>query len=172
MTLGMSLATFTLVHVAISLAGLASGFIVAAGLLSGKKLDGWTAIFLATTVLTSVTGFMFPVHHLMPSHILGIISLVFLAVAAGARYRFHLAGKWRGAYAITALGSLYFNVFVAIVQAFEKVPALKALAPNGGGPAFLAAQLAALILFVTLTVLAVRRFYPDTILSVRSAPAR
>jgi hypothetical protein len=98
MVLGMSLSTFTLVHVLISLAGIGSGFIVLFGLLNGKRLDGWTAIFLVTTVLTSVTGFLFPFEHLLPSHIVGILSLLVLAVAIAARYVFHMAGVWRGRY--------------------------------------------------------------------------
>ena len=95
MVLGMTLSTFTLVHVLLSLAGLGSGLIVVFGMLAGKRFDGWTAIFLITTVLTSVTGFLFPVEHLLPSHIVGIISLVVLAVAIVARYALHMAGAWR-----------------------------------------------------------------------------
>jgi len=171
MTLGMSLETFTSIHVLISLAGIASGVIVAFGLLTGRKLDGWTAIFLTTTVLTDITGFMFPFHHLMPSHIVGTISLIVLAVAVSARYRFHFAGKWRGVYVISALASFYFNVFVAVVQAFAKVPSLKALAPDGNGPVFSAVQLSTLLVFIALTVLAVRKFRPQAVLAARSSSA-
>src|SRR5271170_3413865 len=106
MILGMSLSTFTLVHVIISLVGIGSGFIVLYGLLTGKRLDGWTALFLATTVATSVTGFFFPFDHLLPSHKVGIISLVVLAIAIVARYALHLAGAWRRIYVITAIIAL------------------------------------------------------------------
>jgi hypothetical protein len=128
MILGMSTSTFTLIHVLLSVAGIGTGLIVLFGLLAGKRLDGWTAIFLTTTVLTSLTGFLFPIEHLLPSHIFGILSLLVLAVVIPARYVFHLAGAWRGTYVIGAAIALYLNVFVAIVQAFLKVPALKAIA--------------------------------------------
>jgi len=111
MVLGMSLATFTLVHVLISLAGIGSGFIVLYGLLSSRRFDSWTAIFLATTVLTSVTGFLFPVEHLLPSHIVGIVSLVVLAIAILARYALRLAHAWRWIYVVCAVLALYLNVF-------------------------------------------------------------
>src|SRR6266436_1271280 len=112
----MILKIYTLIHVVISLVGIFSGFVVLFGLLSGKRLDGWTDLFLATTVATSVTGFFFPVHHFMPSHAIGILSLLVLAVAIYARYARHLAGAWRAVYVISALVALYFNVFVGIVQ--------------------------------------------------------
>ena len=165
MILGMSTETYTLIHVVISLVGIGSGFIVVFGLLAGKRLDGWTALFLASTVLTSVTGFGFPFHHLpsgkvelLPSHKVGIISLVVLAVALLARYGRHLAGAWRWIYVICAAMALYLNVFVLVVQAFEKVQALKALAPTQSEPPFLVAQLVVLALFVVLTIFAVKRF--------------
>src|SRR5208282_6320058 len=120
MILGMTTSTFTLIHVLLSLAGIGTGFIVLYGLLTGKRLDGWTAIFLTTTVLTSLTGFLFPVEHLLPSHIVGIISLVVLALAIFARYGGHLAGSWRWIYVVTALVALYLNCFVAVVQSFMK----------------------------------------------------
>lgn len=161
MILGMSLSTFTLVHVLLSLAGIGSGFIVMFGLLNGKRLDGWTAIFLVTTVLTSVTGFLFPVEHLLPSHILGILSLLVLAIAIPARYVFHMAGAWRRTYVITAAIALYFNVFVAVVQSFLKIPALHALAPAGKEPPFLAAQVIVLLIFIALTIRATKRFHID-----------
>jgi hypothetical protein len=125
----MSLSTFTFVHVLISLAGIGSGLLVVYGLLLGKRYDGATAIFLVTTVLTSLTGFLFPFTHLLPSHVLGIISLVALAIAIMARYGRHMAGGWRSTYVICAVAALYFNVFVLVVQIFEKVPAAHALAP-------------------------------------------
>jgi uncharacterized membrane protein SirB2 len=158
MILGMSISTFTLVHVLISLAGIGSGFIVLYGLLTRNRLDGWTAIFLTTTVLTSLTGFLFPVEHLLPSHVVGIISLVVLALAIVARYAQHLAGAWRWIYVVCAVLALYLNSFVAVVQSFLKVPSLKALAPTQKEPPFLVAQLAVMAIFIVLGTLAVRRF--------------
>lgn len=163
MTLGMSLSTFTTVHVAISLIGIVSGFVVLYGLLVGKRLDSWTGLFLFTTVLTSVTGFGFPFDHLLPSHIVGILSLVVLAIAILARYALHLAGAWRAVYVICASVALYFNVFVLVVQLFEKVPALRALAPTQKEPPFLVAQLAVLALFIGLTVLATKKFRSEAV---------
>jgi len=158
MILGMTTATYTLIHVVISLVGIASGFVVALGLLGGKRLDGWTALFLVTTVATSVTGFGFPFDHLLPAHKVGIISLVVLAVAILARYAFHLAGAWRRIYVITALIALYLNVFVLVVQSFEKVPALKTMAPTQSEPPFLVAQIVVLVLFVVLTIISAKKF--------------
>ncbi|HEY1800621.1 MAG TPA: hypothetical protein VGG46_06765 [Terriglobales bacterium] len=154
----MSLATYTIVHVAISLIGIFSGFIVLFGLLGGKRLNGWTAVFLTTTVLTSVTAFGFPFTHLLPSHKVAIISLVVLAIAILARYAFHMAGVWRSAYVVTAMIALYLNVFVLVVQSFEKVPALRALAPTQSERPFVVAQLVVLTAFVLLIILAVRKF--------------
>ena len=154
----MTLATYTLIHTLISLAGIASGFVVMFGLLAGNRMNAWTAIFLVTTVATSVTGFGFPFHKLLPPHIVGIISLVILAVAIAARYAFHLAGAWRWIYVVTAAIAQYFNCFVLVVQAFQKVPVLKALAPTQKEPPFVVAQLAVLLLFVVLTTLATRKF--------------
>ncbi len=159
MILGMTASTFTLLHVLISLVGIGSGFIVLYGLVTGKRLDGWTAVFLVTTVLTSLTGFLFPFEHLLPSHVVGVISLVVLAVAILARYAMHLAGAWRGTYVVCAAVALYFNVFVGIVQAFMKVPALKALAPTQKEPPFLVVQLAVMALFVVSTIFAVKKFH-------------
>jgi len=158
MILGMSLSAFTLLHVIISLAGIGSGFIVVYGLLNGKRLDGWTAIFLTTTVLTNLTGFLFPFEGLKPSYIVGGISLVLLAVAILARYTFHLEGSWRGTYVITAAIALYFNCFVAVVQAFAKIPVLHAIAPTQKEPPFAVAQLVVLAVFIWLTYRAARRF--------------
>src|ERR1700680_505588 len=124
----MSTSTYTLVHVLISLVGIGSGLVVVIGLLAGKRLEGWTALFLVTTVATSVTGFGFPFDHLLPSHIVGILSLAILGLAISARYAFHLSRAWRSTYVVAAGISLYLNVFVLVVQCFEKVPALKALA--------------------------------------------
>ena len=161
MTLGMSIATFTIVHTAISLIGIVSGFVVVYGMLGGKRLDRWTALFLLTTVLTSVTGFLFPFDHLLPSHKVGIISLVVLTVALLARYSFHLAGGWRRTYVLTAVMALYLNVFVLVVQSFLKVPALHALAPTQQEPPFLVAQLIVLAVFIWLAIAGVKRFRED-----------
>ena len=158
MILGMTTSTFTLVHVVLSLVGIASGLVVTFGLLAGKRLDGWTELFLATTVATSLTGFGFPFDHLLPSHKVGIISLVVLTIAILARYAFHLAGGWRRIYVISAVTALYLNVFVGVVQAFLKVPALKALAPKQTEPPFLVTQLAVLVIFIAITILAAKRF--------------
>lgn len=156
MILGMT--TFTLVHVVLSLLGIFSGFVVAVGLMGGKRFDGWTGLFLVTTALTSVTGFLFPFHKFLPSHGVGIVSMVMLAVAILARYGRHLAGAWRGTYVITAMISLYLNVFVLVAQLFQKVPALKAMAPAQSEPPFLIAQVMVMALFVVLTILAAKGF--------------
>jgi hypothetical protein len=163
MILGMSTSTFTLIHVLLSLAGIGTGFIVVYGMLTGKRLDGWTAIFLATTVLTSLTGFLFPVEHILPSHIVGLISLVVLAVAIVARYTLHLASAWRWIYVVCAVLALYLNSFVAVVQSFLKVPALKALAPTQKEPPFLIAQLAVMVVFIVLGILSVKKFHVERV---------
>jgi hypothetical protein len=156
MILGMSLPTFTMLHVLISLVGIASGFIVVYGFLTNKSLDRWTAIFLLTTALTSLTGFLFPFTGVTPAIKLGVISLVVLALAIVARYPMHLA--WKKTYVIAACSALYFNVFVLVVQSFEKVPSLRAIAPTQKEPPFVVAQIAVLLLFVALTTFAVKRF--------------
>ncbi len=153
----------TLVHVALSLVGIFSGFVVLFGMLAGKRLDGWTALFLATTVATSATGFLFPFHQLLPSHKVGIISLVVLAIAILARYGKHLTGAWRWIYVVMASIALYLNVFVGVFQAFEKVPALKALAPTQSEPPFQVAQITVLVLFVVLTIVAAIKFRPQPV---------
>jgi hypothetical protein len=158
MIFGMSTATFTTVHVIISLLGIASGFVVLYGLLNGKALRGWTGFFLATTVATSVTGFGFPIHKVGPPHIVGVISLLVLAVALAALYAFHLAGSWRPIYVITAAIALYLNVFVGVVQSFQKVAPLHALAPLGSEPIVLITQVVVLALFVYATIRATKRF--------------
>ena len=155
---GMSTETLTLVHVLISLAGIASGLIVVFGLVAGKRLDGWTVVFLLTTAATSIIGFGFPFERFLPSHYFGFISLAVLAVAILAAYSFAFAGPWRWLYVISAVMALYLNVFVGVVQAFMKVPALAALAPHRNEPPFLIAQLIVLLLFVVLTIVAARRF--------------
>jgi hypothetical protein len=160
MIFGMSLYTFTLIHTIISLIGIATGLVVVYGLLNNNKMESWTAAFLLTTVLTSVTGFGFPFTKLLPSHIVGIISLVVLVPAIAAYYLFKLAGWWRLVYIVCALIALWFNCFVGVVQAFMKIPALRALAPTQGEPPFLIAQIVVLIIFIVLGYIAVRRFRP------------
>ena len=142
----------TFVHVVLSLVGIGAGFVMVWGFLASKHVDGWTQIFLATTVATSMTGFLFPVHQFLPSHAVGMLSLIALAIALLARYRFGLAGVWRRTYVATAVVALYFNVFVLIVQLFLKLPPLKAMAPTQSEPPFLLAQLAALVLFAFLGI--------------------
>ena len=154
----MILTIYTLIHVIISLVGIFSGFVVLSGLLAGKLLDGWTSLFLKTTVLTSVTGFFFPVHHILPSHIVGIISLVVLAVAIYALRSRRLAGVWRKIYVFSAVMALYLNVFVAIVQSFLKIPPLRNLAPTQTEPPFKVTQLIVLVAFVALAIVAAIRF--------------
>ena len=166
MVWGMTLATFTEVHVVLSLVAIAAGFVVMIGLLGGRDRGGWTALFLVTTVATSVTGFGFPVDHLLPSHVIGVVSLVVLAVAILARYGLHLRGAWRPVYVVGAALALYLNVFVGVVQAFLKVSALHALAPHQTEPPFLVAQLVVLALFIVLAVLAARRFRDESSIHV------
>jgi hypothetical protein len=163
MILGMSTATYTFLHVLVSIVGIVSGLVVVFGLLTAKQLDRWTAIFLATTAVTSISGFGFPFERLLPSHILGIMSLAVLAFAIPALYVFHLAGAWRWIYVIGSSVALYFNVFVLVVQCFEKVPALHALAPTQNEPPFVVAQLAVLAVFGVITVLATVRFHPERV---------
>jgi hypothetical protein len=154
------LAIYTIVHVVISLVAIATGLVVVYGMMTGRRLDRWTPWFLWTTVATSVTGYGFPVAQLLPSHIVGAISLAVLAVAIYALYSRRLEGAWRPIYAVSAVIALYLNVFVLIVQLFLKVPALHALAPTQAEPPFATSQLAVLILFVALGVIATRRFIP------------
>ena len=155
---GMTTSTFTLVHVWLSLIGIGAGLVVMFGLLTGKSLGGWTALFLITTAATSVTGFAFPVDHLLLSHKVGIVSLAVLALALLARYGFRLRGPWRRVYAVCAGLALYLNVFVALVQAFEKVPFLNAMAPTQTEPTFVVTQVVVLLLFAALIIGAARRF--------------
>jgi hypothetical protein len=160
MMLGLSLSTFTMLHVIISLVGIVSGLIVMSGLLGSKRMPGWTALFLLTTILTSVTGFGFPFTALLPSHMIGILSLVLLAIACIALYGMKLSGAWRWIYAVTAMIALYLNIFVLIIQSFLKIPALTALAPGNppSGPAFAVVQGLVLLFFVLVIIGTVRRF--------------
>jgi hypothetical protein len=152
--------TFTLIHVAISLIGILSGFVVLYGLIAAQPLPRWTLLFLTATVATSATGFGFPFQGFTPAIGVGILSLSILAITIPARYVFHLAGAWRWIYVVGAVVSLYFNVFVLVVQSFLKIPALHALAPQGTEPPFAIAQGIVLLLFIGASVLAVRRFHP------------
>jgi hypothetical protein len=169
MVFGMSLATYTLVHVIISLIGIVSGLVVLFGMFGSKRLDGMTALFLATTVLTSLTGFGFPIAHVTPGIILGILSLLVLAIAIPARYSLRMAGKWRAIYVVTAVIALYFNCFVLIAQSFLKIPALHALAPKGNEPPFAIAQGILLVLFIVAGIRAVKKFRPEQPISVARA---
>jgi hypothetical protein len=152
--------TFTLVHVVLSLIGIVTGLVVLYGLLTANRMDGWTFVFLVTSVATSVTGFFFPFEGVTPAIILGILSLVVLAAAIAARYTFHFAGPWRWIYVVSSVIALYFNFFVLVVQAFLKIPALHALAPKGSEPPFAIAQGIVLVFFILAGILAVKRFYP------------
>ncbi len=156
----LSLETFTLVHVLISLLGIASGFVVLSGLLGDNRLEGWTTIFLVSTAATSITGFGFPFTQVLPSHVIGVLSLVVLAVAILARYTYRMNGTWRWLYIVSAVIALYFNVFVLVVQLFRRVPALHAMAPTESESPFLIAQLVVLVIFVMLGARATNRFHP------------
>jgi hypothetical protein len=158
--------SFTKVHVVISLVAIVSGLFVAFGLLRAKRFDGLTAFFLITTVATSVTGFFFPFHGFTPAIGVGIVSMVVLAIAIFARYGRKLEGAWRWIYVVTAMLALYLNVFVLIVQLFQKLPALMVLAPTQSEAPFLVTQLAAVALFVVLTIVAAIRFRKEPVLGV------
>lgn len=165
MILGMSLATFVLVHTVISIVAIVAGVIVMFGMLSSKRPGGLTAIFLLLTILTSATGFLIPPllsDTLLPSHMIGILSLVLLLIACVALYAMKLSGAWRWIYAVTALLALYFNVFVLVIQSFLKIPALTAIAPGNppSGPVFAVVQGVVLVFFVLMIIGAVRRFRP------------
>jgi hypothetical protein len=155
--------TFTLIHVVLSLIGIFAGLVVVGGLVAGKRLDGWTGVYLVTTVLTNVTGFGFPFVTLLPSHIVGILSLVVLAIVIMARYWKHLAGAWHGAYVVGAVLALYLNVFVLLVQLFRRLPALIVAAPTQKEPPFLVTQLVVLALFIWLGRAARRGFRADSV---------
>ena len=152
------LLTFTLIHVVLSVVGIVAGLVVVGGLMAGVRIDGWTGVFLVTTVLTNVTGFGFPFATLLPSHVVGGVSLVVLAVGIAARYWKHLKGAWRSIFVVTAVFALYLNVFVLVAQLFQKVPAMIALAPTQTAPAFVVTHLIVIALFVVLGRTAVRGF--------------
>jgi hypothetical protein len=149
------------IHVVLSLIGIVSGLIVLYGLLTGKPFGSGAALFLGTTILTSVTGFLLPPFGFDPPRAVGLISLVLLAVALAAFYAFHLAGAWRWVYIVTATTALYLNVFVGVIQAFQKLPLLQPLAPTQSEPPFVVAQAVVLLVFIALGALAVIRFHPE-----------
>lgn len=159
----MALQYFTLIHILISLAGITTGFGVLSGLFTGKLFSQWTAFFLATTLATSVTGFFFPFRGITPALIVGVISLIGLAVAIYALYARQLHGVWRTAFVVSSLITLYFNFFVLVVQLFQKMPALIAIAPTQTEPPFIMTQVAVLIIFVFLGVTATKQFRDDSI---------
>lgn len=156
MILGMT--PLTVFHVVLSLIGIGSGLVVLYGLVTSKQLRGWTAVFLLSTLATSVTGFMLPFIRFLPSHATGIVSLIVLAATIPALYVYRLAGRWRKVYVIGAVLALYLNVFVLVVQLFLKVPALKAIAPTQSDPPFAIAQGVVLLSFVVFGIAAVRKF--------------
>ena len=156
----MILQIYTIIHTLISLIAIFTGIVVVFGMLAGAQLNGWTKWFLITAVATTVTGFFFPFHGFTPAIGLGIISLPFLALTIYARYSKRLGGAWRWIYAIGAVICLYFNLFVLVVQLFEKVPALHAMAPTQTEPPFKLTQLVVLALFVVLAIAAAIRFRP------------
>ena len=161
MILGLSIGAFTLLHVAISLVAIGSGLIAVGGMFASRRLPVTTALFLLTTVLTSVTGFFFPIHGFTPALGVGAVSCVILAVALFAYYGKHLAGAWRWIYVVTAVAALYFNVFVLVAQSFVKVAALNALAPTQSDPPFAITQAAVLAIFVLIGIVALIRFRPN-----------
>ena len=157
----MILLIYTIIHTVISLIAIFTGIAVLFGMLAGKRLDGWTKWFLITAVATTITGFFFPFHGFTPAIGLGIISLPFLAITIFARYSKHLAGAWRWIYAIGAVICLYFNLFVLVVQLFEKVPALHTMAPTQTESPFKLTQVCVLVVSAVLAIVAVIRFHPE-----------
>jgi hypothetical protein len=158
MILGLSTSAFTLFHVILSLVGIAAGLVAVLGLAGDKLYRGFTAVFIVATVLTSVTGFLFPFKGMTPGIVLGILSLIVLLLAVVALYGKNMAGSWRGTYVISASLALWFNVFVLFAQLFGKVPALKAIAPTQASPVFGLTQLAVLVVFIVVTIRAFKRF--------------
>lgn len=146
----VDLPMFTLIHVVISVLGIIAGLVVVGGMIAGARLSGWTAFFLITTVLTSVTGFFFPFTKVLPPHVVGAISLVVLAICLVARYAKSLEGRWRATYVVSAVAALYLNVFVLVVQLFLRLPALAQVAPTQQEPPFALTQGLILVLFVYL----------------------
>ena len=162
MILGMSIGAFTILHVIITLVAIGSGLIVVGGMFASHKLPVTTALFLLTTALTSITGFLFPIRGFTPALGVGVVACVVLAVALFALYKERLVGAWRWIYVITAVASLYFNVFVLVVQSFVKVSALNALAPTQSEPPFAITQAVVLAVFILIAVIAIVTFRPGT----------
>jgi hypothetical protein len=160
MIIGLSVAAFTELHVVISLIGIATGIVFVAGMLAGRWLDGWNVAFLVTTILTSVTGFMFHSKAFGPPHIVGVISLVTLAIALFALYARGRTGLWRVVYIVAAVLALWLNAFVGVVQTFQKIGFFNRFAPTGSEPPFLVAHAAVLVFFGLLGWQAVRRTMP------------
>jgi hypothetical protein len=156
--MSIGLLVFTLFHVGVSLIGIGSGFVVIYGLLTVRRFDGWTVVFLATTVLTSVTGFLFPATHFTPGHAVGILSLMILGPALWARYRERMSGRWRSAYVVCGIAAQYFNFVVLIIQLFAKVPPLHELAPTQSELPFVGTQLVVLAAFIGVAIASVIRF--------------
>lgn len=169
--LGMSLTTFTIFHTVLSLIGIATGLIVMFGMWASSRLPAMTALFLLTTILTSVTGFMFPFKAFGPPHAVGVISLVVLVFTVLGLYVYRLAGRWRAIYVSTAVLALYLNTFVGVVQSFQKIPFLNQFAPKGNEPPFAVAQAIVLVLFVLAGWRAVKRFHPREGIAIRTSPA-
>jgi hypothetical protein len=161
MTFGLSIADFTVLHVVISMLAIFSGFMVVGAMFAGAGLGGWTAFFLIMTLLTSLTGFLFPFVTVTPAIVVGVIASLILLVAVWALYGRHLAGRWRVVYVVAAVASLYLNMFVFIAQSFQKVSFLNPYAPTGSEPPFLIAQVTTLVAFVLLGVFAAKRFHPN-----------
>ena len=162
MILGMSVGAFIILHVAVTLVAIGSGLIVVGGMFASHRLPVTTALFLFTTALTSVTGFLFPIHGLTPALRVGILACVVLAIALFALYKEHLLGAWRWIFVITAVASLYLNVFVLVVQSFVKVSALNALAPTQSESPFAITQAVVLAIFILIALIAVVKFRPGT----------
>jgi len=160
MTWGIPTDTFVQIHVWLSLIAIAAGLVVLYGLLAARRLAGWTALFVATAILTSVTGFPLPPFGFDPARAVGVISLIVLGAAIAGLYVFNLQGAWRWIYVSGAVAALYLIVFVAVVQSFQKLPLLQPLAPTQSEPPFVLAQLAVLAIFVALGASAVIRFFP------------
>jgi len=160
MILGLSLVQFTFLHVFLSLVGIGAGIFLIFGLLTSRRLSILTTLFLITTLFTSLTGFLFPFKGMTPGIVIGILSTIVLILAMVALYAKHLTGIWRGVYVISVCVAFYFNFFVLVAQTFDKVPTLKAAAPTMASPVFGVTQLALLLIFVLLTVRAVKKYHP------------
>src|SRR3954469_10123961 len=163
----MDIITLTLGHTIISIVAITAGLVVVGGLIAGGRIDGWTGLFLVTTALTSITGFFFPFGKLLPSHWIGVISLVILPFMIAARYWKHLQGGWRGTYVVGTVLTLYLNFFVLLVQLFRRIPALLVSAPKQTEPPFVVTQLLVLALFAWLGTAAFRRFRPESVVPAR-----